>query len=139
MALVSFSDPVRRDIPHEPGQWMDLRKPSNKACRQARKIVSSEFRERIQQLGADLFRVIRDGEVAAASEAPVVKPEDADRYAPEQFDRDTLLASAIKAWSYAAPVTAETIADLDETTARWAHETVVELMQPPSAEATKNA
>lgn len=143
MALVSFLPADRFPIPHEPGQWMALKKPRSKAVKEARRIVESEGRRGVRDFGAEIVKALNDGDDDEKAARRLRKLEELEEYAPDQFDRDTLLLDAIKGWSYEsepgkmAPINAETVADLDEETARWAHHAIVGLMKR-SKEADKS-
>lgn len=143
MALVSFLPPDRRPIPHEPGQWMEFQKPTGPIASDARRIAEADGRKGVQDFGVEIVKALQDGDdddVFARRfkrlEHQKELLEREQEYYPTQFDRDTLLKGCVKAWSYTdhegrpVKVTPQTIADLDEATARWAHHTIVELMTP---------
>lgn len=145
MALVSFLPPVKQDIPHEPGEWMEFRKPASRVVREARQIVESEGRRGVRDFGAEIVKAFTSGDDDEKAIRRARQLEAAQEYDIGQFDRDKLLTSAIVRWSYVDPVakepievTPQNIADLDEETARWAHQFVVDMMKPPSKEAHKS-
>ena len=138
MALVSFGPPIRADIPHEPGEWMEFRKLASVVAAKARKVADKEGRQGVADFGPDIVKAFTapgDDERAARRTALLAK---AQEYDLSQFDRETLLVGTITAWSYVEKVTAETIGQLDEATARWAHQYVVDLMRPPTQEESKS-
>jgi hypothetical protein len=146
MALVSFTPPVRKDIPHEPGEWMEFRKPAHRRVREARAVVESEGRRGVRDFGAEIVKALNEGDDDEKAMRRIKRLEREQEYHVDQFDRETLLRSTIVRWSYKDPatgepitVTDETIAELDEPTARWAHQHVVDLMKPPTPEAEKNS
>lgn len=93
---------VRRvDLPHEPGQWVEIRMPSLGILDRAREVRSRRAIEMVA--GIDLSQIKgASGERPARSGA--------------EFDWLTLLAGCITAWSYADPVSAENVGELDEVT-----------------------
>ena len=146
MALVSFLPPVRREIPHEPDQWMDFRKPASKDVRAARKLAEAEGRQGLRDFGAEIVTALQsktDSNDDAVMRR-IAKLAAEQEYHADQFDRGALLAASIRGWSYmvpdetAVPVNPENIGLLDEQTARWAVQQVIDLMQPPSLEADKS-
>lgn len=159
MALVSFLPAQRVEIPHEPGNWMEFRKPSSTVVREARKVAESEGRQGVRDFGAEIVKAFSSGdddEKAARRADHLAKLQE---YDPSQFDRATLLAGAtinglahrgaISTWggpAYTDPtgavvaVTAQSVGDLDEATARWAVDVVIGLMRADaSKEADKSA
>lgn len=101
MALVSFLPPVRFDIPHEPGQWIEFRKPANRDVRKARQLAEREGRQGVRDLGAEFIKALREDDDAKADKAMkrAKQLEAEQEYAPAQFDRDTLLLASIADWS----------------------------------------
>lgn len=117
---------------------MEFRKPSAKVAREARKLVEQEGRKSVADFGAEIVKAFQSGDDDDKAVRRAAALAKAQEYNPGNFDRERLLAGTIKAWSYGAPVNADTIADLDEETARWAHQHVVGLMKPPTQEASKS-
>lgn len=157
MALVSFLPSQRVDIPHEPNCWMEFRKPSSALVAEARKIVEQEGRKGVRDFGAEIVKAFNTGEDDDKAARRARKLAQLQEYDPDQFDRSTLLAGAeiggrtlqgaIVAWGGPAYTDANgkvvlvnrtNVSDLDEATARWAHEHVVGLMKPPSQEVDKS-
>ncbi|HXO85229.1 MAG TPA: hypothetical protein VN803_06865 [Gemmatimonadales bacterium] len=157
MALVSFLPAQRVEIPHEPGNWIEFRKPSGAVVREARRVVESEGRKGVRDFGAEIVKAFTGGDDDDAAVRRTAKLAKQQEYDPSSFDRTTLLAGcaldgkdvkgAIVAWggdSYtgadgkAVPVMRESVDDLDEATAQWAHEYVVGLMKPPTPEVDKS-
>ncbi len=158
MALVSFLPAQRVEIPHESGNWFEYRKPSNAVVREARRVVESEGRRGVRDFGAEIVKAFSSGNDDDKAVQRAAKLAKLQEYDPEMFDRQTLLAGAtidgqavkgaIVRWGGPAymgddgktvPVCVESINDLDEATARWAHEHVVGLMKPPTPEVDKSA
>ncbi|HET6498164.1 MAG TPA: hypothetical protein VFH17_03815 [Coriobacteriia bacterium] len=113
------------DIPHEPGEWLTIRRLSGKAIERAR----SEFsREVIGVFGRDMLEGMK-------SQA------DADEAAPETepnplagLDVSTVLRCGITAWSYGKRVQPEQVDDLDEVTRDWAAREIIALGSETEAE-----
>jgi hypothetical protein len=126
MALVN--DKTRKvDIPHEPGEWMELKKLSWRQLALAADIQTDETIGRLKKMGGDLFKSLSNEKAK----------QDAD---PKlQYDRGFVLEAGISRWSYDAEVTKESIETLDEKTAKWAFEEILSLNEPLSADERKNA
>ncbi len=162
MALVSFFPPVRKEIPHEPGQWMEFRKPGNGLVTLARKAAESDSRRGIRDFGGEIFKVLSDRGSSTAEQDEVVRRakriEQAQAYDVSQFDRNVLLCGAanpndparpflgaIANWSYTdpdgkpvAPTADQIQGNLEEATAAWAHQVVVDMIKPATPEEDKS-
>ena len=143
--LVSFLPPIRATVPHEPGEWVEFRKPSSKVAQDARRVMESEGRKNVREMGAEIVQAFMTGDDDEKAVRRAQKLQAAQAYDLSAFDRGTLLRYAIVQWSYTDPmagrpiaVTPENIDELDEETARWAHQTVVDLMKPTTSEADKS-
>lgn len=121
----------RLDVPHEPGQWVEIRKLNWRALREASQVQQREASAYLQQLG-DLARPTVDA----------ITPEQIRAYHASPtagFDPATLLRRGIVAWSYSEKPTAEQIDDLDEPLADWLVLQIALLARPPRDEvAEKN-
>jgi hypothetical protein len=156
MALVSFLPAMRVDIPHEPGNWMEFRKPSSAVVREARRVVEAEGRRGVRDFGAEIVKAFSAGDDDDRAARRAAKLAKLQEYDSSSFDRSTLLAGAtiegeavkgaIVNWGgpayanadgKAVPVIRQSVEDLDEATAQWAHEHVVEMMRPPAPEVDK--
>jgi len=103
----------RREIPHEPGQWMVFRLLSWRALQEARDTRQAIVLQSLKGVADVLTEITKS------------RPEvEADPVA--EFDRGTLLRKGIKEWSYDAALP-DSIDDLDEQTAAWAAEEIVGL------------
>lgn len=126
MALIN--DKTRKvDIPHEPGEWMEVKKLSWRQLTLAADIQTDETIGRLKKMGGDLFKALSN-EKAKQDINPGL-----------QYDRGFVLEAGISRWSYEAPVTKENIEKLDEETAKWAFEEILSLNKPLSEEERKNA
>ena len=145
MALVSFLPAVRLAIAHEPDQWMELRAPSSKAVRAARKLAEQEGRQGLRDFGAEIVKALQADDNQERTQKRIAQWQREQEYHPDQFDRDALLRASITGWSYCdpqtgqpVPVNEKSLADLDEQTARWAVQQVIALMRPPTLEGDKS-
>lgn len=128
------TEPIRKEIPHEPGQWMDLRRLPWKKLKKARKKQEKENREVIKDFGAEFLRVLRDG----GDEEKARRVLEKQQYHVSNFDIETLLQDGIAAWSYDHELTPANLGELDERTAQWAAQALIDLIKPPDEEAVKN-
>ena len=125
---------TKLDIPHEPGEWVEVRKLNHKTLARAAQARSEAGISSMKALGAELLTALRQAkdEVAEAATATAISPD--------AYDRDLVLQGGIVRWSYAVPVTPESLGDLDEVTAKWlASEIVTRSVAGPSAEQVGNA
>lgn len=96
----------KKNIPHEPGEFMEIRKLSWMELEEARQCRQDKALETVKKLqGMTLPTAARSADLAA------------DPF--ESCDLATLLRLGIVAWSYPASVK-DNIEMLDETTAQWA-------------------
>lgn len=126
--------PIRRDVPHEDGQWFDfVRLPWTKT-RDARKAAERENRGVMKELGAEFLKAFQAEDDTKKLRKLLYDQE----WDPRAFGADTLLGFGILAWSYDAPVSAESIAELDDVTKDWAVRSILEICRPPTAASEKN-
>ena len=102
-------DRTRRvPIPHEDGEWVELKELSG---RQLRKVKKARFKEIIldaKDMGPELMKAltrIDAADVEAAARDPLA-----------EYNIDALLEEGIVAWSYEDEVGKETIGQLDQKT-----------------------
>ena len=105
----------RADVPHEPGQWLELRMLSWLDLDHARTARIKEIAERAKVLSGINFAAL-----AVPQPQPVEDPL-------LNFDVQTLLRRGVSAWSYGDKVTTD---DLDERTAQWAAREILALTLP---------
>jgi hypothetical protein len=120
---------ARREIPHEPTEWMEFRLLGWVALEEAQSLKQTNA---LRALSGGLSEVVRDlqreRERSNGNETPrATDPVD-------NYDRMTLLTKGIVSWSYDAPVTPTTIGELDEETAKWAASEIVTLQTQSTAE-----
>lgn len=131
------------ELPHEPGEWLEIRKVSSGYIDVAREIASRRSARSIKDMGG-----IGSFDVGGIKRCPKCSSElveghecnPLDVFAKEErdknpaavdatsLDRKTMLNAGIHAWSYDEKVTEETIADLDEPTADWAFREIVSFL-----------
>ena len=110
MALRDLTKQV--SIPHEDGEWMELRLLGWQELEESKRAKTRESFENIKALGGDIYKAIQEArtEDTSGSMDPLAL-----------HDMATLLRKGIVAWSYGGvPVNAENIGRLDEKTATWA-------------------
>lgn len=123
MALVtSITD--RRPIPHEPGEWVVIRKLSGKQLRRSAEARADAGLDYIKKLGgpdaARAFRKLHEQTEALGVVPDAQLPaEYSDDELLSTFDRETTLRFGVASWSYAAAVDDDTLAQLDDVTERW--------------------
>lgn len=117
----------RAEIPHEPGEWMDLARLSWRQQELATNIASQEGLKRLKALGGDLLKAMRDF------------GKEQEQKIEAKFDRGFVLEAGIVNWSYDAKVNKENIDALDEQTADWAFREILQLNIPRTEDEQKNA
>lgn len=106
---------VRRvDLPHEPGQWVEVRPLSWADSVAAKKAASEATLHAFRDLGTDFLSQLQSLQ-SAPSPADAAEPAPANPLAG--YDRRIVLERGLVAWSYDEPVTPENISLLDEQTA----------------------
>lgn len=110
MALVR-GQTLRLDIPHEPGEWVTIKKLPWGLLDGAREARTRSVIERAKVMGPELMASLRD-----AGNREDVQQALADEV--NEYDRGFLLRHGVAEWSYEeAP--ADAVEDLDEVTADW--------------------
>ena len=126
MALVT--EAIKRvDIPHEDGEWLEVRRLSWRELEAASDTATDALMARMKQLGGEMVQALRS----------VTTEQQADPFGG--YDRQAVLVAGLKAWSYDAKVTPENLALLDEETAAFAYREILTLSKPRTEEASKNA
>lgn len=136
--LTSKAPTETLQLPHEPGQWIEIRKLSRAQLRHAQAVAASENFRTLREMGgevAGLIRSVQDGGENAAEAAEIRARQAVDPL--RGYDVDTLLVDGIVRWSYAeGKPTSEDIADLDGETAEYVARHLVPL--PRSEDDRKN-
>ena len=121
--MLTAGDTQRLEIPHEPGQWIEVRRLSwsrldaaraaylSKAVKKAK--ATGGLDANLRSLCAGCRQVKHDG----ACLPPEERADQSERSATYDYDDETLLQLAIAGWSYDKPVSAAAVADLSARTA----------------------
>lgn len=117
----------RFPIPHEPDQFMILRKLTGKQLRRCKEQVGDHALDKMRRMGGEVFKAV--SEITDEKLEQAKAAASTDRLAG--YDLDSVLKFGIANWSYAengtaVPVNDDTIAALDTKTERWAAETTLE-------------
>lgn len=125
MAIVS-NVTRRAEIPHEPGEWVEIRRLSWRQLEKASDLQTNASLARMRALGGDLLGALRSSS----------SQQQADPAA--SYDRAFVLNAGIVRWSYDVPVSPESIDLLDEETAAWVFREILALHKPRTEEEQKN-
>ncbi len=126
MALVA-NITKKVDIPHEEGEWLEVRRLSWRQKQKAEDTAKDLMMERMKKLGGDVLAVLRN-------------LDEKQEQAPQaQYDQGAILRAGIAAWSYDAKVNPDTVESLDEETATWAFNEILSFNKPRTEEERKNA
>ncbi len=120
----------REAIPHEEGEWMDLRLLGWRELDQARRARQGESFDNIRQMGAlwkDIQIMQREMQKEGGADDAVADPL-------QTYDLGTVLKLGVSGWSYGEAVSDETIGQLDPVTAQWAAKIIVGVVAESEAE-----
>jgi len=112
MALVG-RETERVEVPHEPGQWVELRALSGAELDQAERRNTRRVLEMVQ--GMDLVGIT----------APAQEADERERR-QASYDPETLIKHAVVAWSYEQPCDDEHKTLLDAPTRTWLAEAILD-------------
>jgi len=104
----------RFPIPHEPGEWVELRQLGYLALQKCAAPKEQEALAKARALGAEFLNTI---EQLSASERAKVEEAAGESERAAEYDQSAMLLASIAAWSYEERVTAENIGRLDKRTA----------------------
>jgi len=127
-------EPIRREIPHEEGAWIDFCKLSWKQLDIARKEGMKENAEKAKLFGVEWIKAL----TSDGGEDKARKIAAAQEWDSSNFGTAALLEFGIVAWSFEQDVSGNNIDDLDGATASWAKQEIVDINKPPSEEEVKN-
>ena len=133
--MLVTKDPIRYEVPHEPGEWLDLIKLSWTKLKEARRYATLENAETARAFGAELVKALATDDTGKAAEKLIERQQ----YHESSFDTKTLLLKGIVGWSYEAELSAESVAELDDKTVAWAKQAIIDLTKPPTEEDRKNS
>lgn len=135
MAIVN-PIPVKVQIPHEPGHWLELRRLSWKQLKAARKKQEQEDRQEAKDLGAEFIKALSSGNSVDIEKAEAAI--EARRWRADQFDRELVLRRGVAAWSYDVKLDPDALDQLDEQTAEWAVGQIIAMSRPQTEAELKN-
>ena len=141
MLLVNVTQTV--EVPHEEGESFELRKLSWKQLGDARDAQQRAAMARAREIGGELVKVFTEGsqqlkEAQANIDAASESNGNAG-YKLGDYDLESLLCAGIAGWSYDSKVSKSAIGSLDETTAEWAGQAILDITKPLSGEEEKKA
>jgi len=126
-------EPIRRDIPHEEGAWIEFCKLSWKQLAKARTAGLVENAEQAKIWGVEWVKALTsDGGAEKAKKIAA-----AQQWDPSNFGTGALLEFGIVAWSYEQDVEAGSIDEIDGATATWAKQQIIDINKPPGEEEQK--
>lgn len=113
--MLASTQTKRLDIPHEPGEYIEIRMLS---ARKREEAHDAKMQSIIRALsgGADLFKSAME----SGPDEPKAEKDPSEKDPLTSFDKWMILRAGIVSWSYNAKVRPDTIDDLDEETADWA-------------------
>jgi len=115
MALVKHIS-ARVEIPHEDGEWLQVRKLSRKELQDARDLAAAKMRQTWREMTGDVITAIQGLRRVDAEAA------EADPFAG--YDEEVVLKAGIIDWSY-PDKRVNPYEQLDEETATWAYQEVL--------------
>ena len=94
----------------------------------------------VKDLGPELMQAITDSSNKALQEAAEAAASQNGNaaYDLSKYDIGALLEAGIADWSYDEDVSPENIGELDEATAKWAAQAILDITKPPDEAETKN-
>jgi hypothetical protein len=126
------------DVPHEEGQWVEIKNLSWKAMEEAVNNKQERDIGQVKRMGGDVFEAIMRSTNKNEGKSEDEESEKKVRGATfESYDMETLLRKAILSWSYDGKPTVERIQDLDARTAKWLAREVYERNKPDTEEESK--
>lgn len=120
MGLIDTSKTERLEHPNEKGQWVDIRP-----------LLATEMDEARDKRIKHILDMWGDTIKGATAGKATQQDDIASRV--QQYDSETLLNAAIKAWSYEGEINSANIARLDGSTRDWLVEEVVKSNTRPLA------
>lgn len=120
------------DIPGETGEAATIRKLNHKILKTAAKARQSEGVGFMREVGGELLKALKDED-----EDKLKKIQDKQESNVNNYDRDILLKEGIVAWTYEGKLPQDTD-DLDENTAKFLAEQILEFSRGETKEEAKN-
>lgn len=112
MSLVG-KEKIRKDIPGEPGEWMEFRELSGSELDEADRVATRHIIDMMQ--GVDLSALKTPTEV------------DETRRRQAAYDADVLIKYGVVTWSYEEPCTEENKRLLASATRNWARDVILDM------------
>jgi hypothetical protein len=128
------------DHPTESDVRFEVRGLSWVELDEARSLASASQREVIKDLGADFLAALGSSDNDESDRA-LAKLEE-QRYHPSQFDTGCLLTAGVVSWTVSdgdgdiVPLNDDTLGQLDEATAMFLVEQIIEITRPASGRST---
>jgi hypothetical protein len=126
------------DIPHEEGQWVEIRSLSFTAMEEANDNKQERDLMQVKRMGGDVFEAIVRSSKKTETTSKDEEDDPKKGVTLESYDKETLLRKAIVAWSYDGKPTVDRIRDLDARTANWLSREIYERNKPDTEEESKN-
>lgn len=141
--------PERVDVPHEPGEWFEIWRVPWKKLKRARKITEAENRDIAKAFGPAFIKAFQSEDGVEKGEQLIRR----QRYDESNFDTAILLEYGVAGWSYMqdvvteggavalekVSVSSEALGELDEQTAAWAKQAIIDLTRPRTENEEKNS
>lgn len=124
----------RFPIPHEPGEWVELRQLGYIALQKCAAPKEQEALAKARALGAEFLQTV---EQLSAADRAKVDAASGDAVKAAEYDQAAMLVASISAWSYGEPPTAENIARLDKRTADFIFERCLALYEKDESDRVK--
>tara|TARA_B100000949_G_scaffold4534_2_gene3936 strand:+ start:7109 stop:7522 length:414 start_codon:yes stop_codon:yes gene_type:complete len=126
------------DIPHEEGQWVEIRSLSFTAMEEANDNKQERDLMQVKRMGGDVFEAIVRSSNKTETDSKGEDDAPKKGVTVDSYDKETLLRKAIVGWSYDGKPTLERIRDLDARTANWLAREIYERNKPDTEEDSKN-
>ena len=133
--MLVLREPIRVDVPHEEGEWIEFCKLTHREIRDARKAGMVENAEQMKIFSAEWITALMSGSKEKAQQI-----SEAGKWDESAFGTDALLSMGVVGWSYAeGKPTDEQMASLDAATAAWAKQAIININKPPSEDEVKKS
>ena len=116
--LVSRLQPQRREVPLEPGQWIEFKLLSWKDFQEAEDLKTKKTMSNVSGISPEAL--------AALASNQADNDED-EKKLGDPYDVMTLVEKSVVAWSYEDEVTVENIRLLDYKTVDWAFPEIIDM------------
>lgn len=124
----------RVELPHEPGEWIEIRQLGHVALRKAREAKLDRLFSMAKAAGKDVLAALPQSR--PNSQTDQVGAED---NLLSSYDEDMLLRLSIVAWSYPESVTKENLDALDQVTVKVVLDAIIGDFLPATQVEQKNS